>query len=67
MTRNRLDRFWLVWRVHMLSEKYFTHQFNPVLFRIGDVETYWYGRGYGFGFLGLQVWMLARRSRPGDM
>jgi phosphatidylglycerol:prolipoprotein diacylglycerol transferase len=48
-----------------MSEKYFTHQFDHVLFRIGDIETYWYGLGYAIGFAGFHVWMMARRSSLG--
>ena len=48
-----------------MSDQHFTHQFDPVLFRIGDIEIYWYGLGYAIGFIGLHVWMMVRRGSLG--
>ncbi|MGI9525012.1 MAG: prolipoprotein diacylglyceryl transferase [Hyphomicrobiaceae bacterium] len=48
-----------------IVETYFTHRIDPVLFRIGEIETYWYGLGYAVGFLGLHLWMMVRRRNLG--
>lgn len=43
----------------------YIHQLDPVLFRLGNVELYYYGLAYAIGFLGIHLWLRRRRNALG--